>query len=231
MSAAPPFASVWFDCDSTLSSLEGIDELARRRPGLFARIAALTHAAMDGQRALQDVYGERLRLIAPTRAEVDALAEQYVATLVPGARATAAALHRCGKVVGIVSGGLRPAVLGVAQALGIDVQHVHAVDVRFGDDGSYRDFDLTSPLARAGGKRELMASLPAHLRPCAFVGDGSTDLETRGTVDLFVGFGGIVRRPAVEASADTYVTTPDLRAVLDAVLTAAERQRAGVAAG
>lgn len=223
MTAARPFRSVFFDCDSTLSSLEGIDELARLRPGLFAEVVALTDAAMDGRRSLETVYGERLRLIAPTRAEVEALGARYVETLVPGAREVITALHRLGKTVGVVSGGLRPAVLHVARALGVRDEHVHAVDLHFDAAGNYQTFDEASPLARAGGKRELMATLPSDQRPCAFVGDGSTDLETRGTVDLFVGFGGVVRRAQVQAGADAYVSEPGLHRILDLVLTASEQ--------
>src|SRR5690606_32733631 len=148
--ARAPFASVWFDCDSTLSTIEGIDELARARPECAAAIAELTRRAMDGAIPLQQVYGERLRRIAPTRAEVEALARRYVATLVPGARETVAALRRLGKTVGIVSGGLRPAVLAVAHELSIPAEHVHAVDVRFAADGGYAGFDAGSPLARSG---------------------------------------------------------------------------------
>ena len=37
-----------FDCDSTLSSIEGIDELARLAgPSAFKEVEALTHAAMN----------------------------------------------------------------------------------------------------------------------------------------------------------------------------------------
>ena len=39
---------IFFDCDSTLSSIEGIDELARLR-GVEERIVTLTNAAMDGK--------------------------------------------------------------------------------------------------------------------------------------------------------------------------------------
>ncbi|MEY4925035.1 MAG: Phosphoserine phosphatase, partial [Verrucomicrobiota bacterium] len=41
---------VIFDCDSTLSAIEGIDELARLRgPALFAQVEAQTTAAMEGK--------------------------------------------------------------------------------------------------------------------------------------------------------------------------------------
>ena len=40
---SPPFASVYFDCDSTLSRLEGIDELVRLAGGpAQAEVEALT---------------------------------------------------------------------------------------------------------------------------------------------------------------------------------------------
>jgi phosphoserine phosphatase len=40
---------ILFDCDSTLSAIEGVDELARLRgPDCFAEIEAMTYAAMGG---------------------------------------------------------------------------------------------------------------------------------------------------------------------------------------
>ena len=43
----PKFGAICFDCDSTLTRIEGIDELARRRAAA-AEITRLTAAAMDG---------------------------------------------------------------------------------------------------------------------------------------------------------------------------------------
>jgi phosphoserine phosphatase len=67
------FDVVCFDCDSTLSRIEGIDELARQH-GLFDKVAALTDAAMNGELALEDVYASRLDLIRPNQASIDWLA-------------------------------------------------------------------------------------------------------------------------------------------------------------
>jgi phosphoserine phosphatase len=55
----PRFDAVCFDCDSTLTRIEGIDELARRA-GCATEIAALTEAAMNGAVALEEVYARRL---------------------------------------------------------------------------------------------------------------------------------------------------------------------------
>jgi len=57
--AAPPYGTIAFDCDSTLSTIEGIDELAALiGVGVDgAEIAALTERAMAGEIALEEVYG------------------------------------------------------------------------------------------------------------------------------------------------------------------------------
>jgi phosphoserine phosphatase len=224
---ALPLRSVFFDCDSTLSRIEGVDGLARALPeAARVEIARLTTAAMDGELPLEDVYARRLQAIAPTREAVVELGDLYVAAVVPGAQEAVARLRALGKTVGIVSGGLLPAVEKLARHLGIDLAHVHAVGVRHDAQGRWLGFDRGSPLVRAGGKRTLLASLPRALRPLAFVGDGMTDLEAAPAAERFVGFGGVVRRERVAAGAGHYVTAADLRAILPHVLTADELAQA-----
>lgn len=204
------FASVVFDCDSTLVTVEGIDQLS----GPFRdQIQALTDAAMDGFVPLEDVYGRRLEIIRPTRARLEEVAREYVDTLVPHARETVAALRWLGKTVRIVSGGLRPAVLAVAVELGLRPDDVAAVDISFDDDGEYAGFDTRSLLARAGGKEVVLRAwdLP---RPALLVGDGATDLEARPAVDAFAAYTAVVERPLVVARADYVLREPSLAAVL-----------------
>ncbi len=121
----PRFRTVIFDCDSTLSAIEGIDELAA---GHREAIAALTDAAMRGEVPLEAVYGQRLELIRPNRDSVDALAAQYIAAAVPDAHATIQALLERGVRVKILSGGLRQAILPFAAWLGVAADDVAAVD-------------------------------------------------------------------------------------------------------
>ena len=206
-----PFRTVVFDCDSTLSAIEGVDELAGARR---AEVAALTDAAMRGEIPLEDVYGRRLALIQPTRAQVEALGARYVDTLVPDARAVVGALRGAGVAVRVMSGGLHPAVLAVATALGLAPGDVGAVPVTFDDEGRYADFDAASPLARAGGKLALLAewrrSLPG---PVMLVGDGATDLEAAPAADLFVAFAGVADRAAVTAQAPVVIRANSLAPV------------------
>lgn len=85
MSIQGKFHAVCFDCDSTLSRLEGIDELASRH-GRMSEVAGLTEAAMNGSLSIDDVYAKRLSIVRPDREAVAWLGERYVEELVPGAR-------------------------------------------------------------------------------------------------------------------------------------------------
>ena len=81
---APPFAAVYFDCDSTLSSIEGVDELLQfADPTLRQEIAELTAQAMDGSRPLAEVYETRLQRLAPRRDQLDEVGGHYVQNVVP----------------------------------------------------------------------------------------------------------------------------------------------------
>lgn len=215
-------AAVVFDCDSTLSAIEGIDELAAGRRD---EVEALTEAAMRGDVPLEAVYGRRLELIRPTRAALDELAAKYVERIVPDAAEVIGALSFEGIDVRIMSGGLRPAVLAVAHALGVAEERVAAVDIHFDGDGAYAGFDHRSPLARAGGKREVMSVWRQEIGgPVMMVGDGATDLEARGVADLFVAYAGVVHRTAVVSAADVVVHSHSLAPVLPLAL-AGERPR------
>jgi phosphoserine phosphatase len=215
-------AAVVFDCDSTLSAIEGIDELAA---GCRDEVEALTESAMRGEVALEAVYGRRLELIQPSRAALDGLARLYVERIVPDAADVVAALGFEGIDVRIMSGGLLPAVVAVAQALGIAEAKVAAVDIHFADDGVYRGFDHRSPLARGGGKREVMQLWRQEIGgPVMMVGDGATDLEARGVADCFVAYAGVVHRAQVVAAADIVVRSHSLAPVLPLAL-AGERPR------
>lgn len=215
------FRSIVFDCDSTLAAIEGIEELAT---GHADEVRALTRAAMEGSIPLEEVYGRRLELIRPTRERVDALGREYVDALVEDARETIAALLRLGKEVRVLSGGLRSPVEALARELGIPSEAVAAVGIRFAPDGAYLDFERDSPLARGGGKVEVLRAwdLP---RPVLLVGDGATDLETRPVVDAFAAYMGVEFRPAVAEGADVVLRARTLAPVLALAADAADRAR------
>jgi phosphoserine phosphatase len=197
---------ICFDCDSTLSAIEGIDELARvRGPEVFARVEEQTREAMDGKIPVEAVFGRRLAVIRPAQADVAAVGRQYVEQIEPTARATVAKLKVGGWTPIIISGGFRPIIAPLAAHLGIT--RIEAVDLYFDAAGNYAGYDEKFPTTRSGGKPEIVRALKAELRPVrlVMVGDGVSDLETKPDVDLFVGFGRYAERPKVKAGAAAFV--------------------------
>ncbi len=216
--------AAFFDCDSTLSAVEGIDLLARRA-GVAGQVVPLTTAAMEGSLMLEQVYAKRLELIKPTHEDVTWLGAQYVAQRAAGAAETIAALHALGWQVHVISSGIREAVLALAADLSIPAERVHAVEVYFDAAGRYRDFDRASPLTRAGGKAAACRTLMTRLDSAVMIGDGVTDLEAAEANVPVVGYGGIARRERVAAQAWKYVDAPSLTAVLDVILGPADHAR------
>ena len=206
------FDIICFDCDSTLSKIEGIDELARR-VGLGDEMAKLTDAAMNGIVPLEAVYQQRLSLIRPDQASIDWVADLYITEIVAGVQEVFNTLQAQGKEVHIISGGLRQAILPLAAYLNIPATHVHAVDVYFNEDGSYRDYEQTSPLARTGGKAEVVSALKGD-KNVVVIGDGKTDMEAKQAGAFVIGFGGVVNRQIVQELSDIYIFETNLTTVL-----------------
>lgn len=211
------FDIVCFDCDSTLSHIEGIDELAKQA-GVGPEMVELTNLAMDGKVTLQEVYGKRLSLIRPNLQAIDALGDLYIEQRVDGVTEVFAKLLDAGKQVHIISGGIRQSILPLAAQLGLPPENVHAVALIFDEHGQYQDFDQSSPLARSGGKAEVCQLLSKGKDSMVMIGDGQTDLESKQAGAWFVGFGGVVTRPAVKAGADEFIEGSSLLPLLNIVL-------------
>lgn len=222
------FDLIFFDCDSTLSAIEGIDELARFK-GKEWRVGVLTEKAMNGDLDLSEVYGKRLQAIRPTRGQLKAIEERYWETMVPDTEAVIAALRFLGKQVFVVSGGLAEPVRGFAKRLGVPPEHVRAVELEYNELSgnwwqyhqpetrhrqTYLDYD-EGPLTASSGKPAIIQSLAhgKHGRRL-MIGDGVSDLATKPFVDLFVGFGGVVAREKVKNEADAFVHINSLAPIL-----------------
>ncbi|CAM2863971.1 HAD-IB family phosphatase [Rariglobus hedericola] len=196
-----------FDCDSTLSSIEGIDELARvRGPEVFKRVEEMTNEAMDGKISVEAVFGRRLEIIQPEAKHVAQIGQHYIDTVEPDAKAVIAQARAADWTVMIISGGFRPIIRPLADFLGIE--RVEAVDLFFDEAGRYTGFDESYPTTRSGGKPEVITRLKSELKPdkVVMVGDGASDLETKPVVDLFVGFGRYMAREKVKRESAAFIT-------------------------
>ena len=222
-----PFSVTIFDCDSTLSAVEGIDELATE-PDHREAIAELTDSAMAGDIPLEDVYGERLSLLQPTRGDIVSVRDRYKANVVPDAKAVIAALAEADNETWVVSGGLAGPVLEFATWLGVDPARVKAVEAHFdpfeGDwwepavghrkgKARYADYDKSDLTCSEGKADVIQANVTTRGRKL-FVGDGASDLAAADAVDLFVAYAGVIDRPSVTDAAPIVITSPTLSPIL-----------------
>ncbi len=217
-----PFPVTLFDCDSTLTAVEGIDELPADT-ATQAEVASLTESAMDGQVALEDVYGRRLALLNPTRAQIRDVKSRYKAAAVPDAKQTIAALNHAGTEPWIISGGLKEAVSEFATWLGVSPDNVRAVDTEFdpltGDwwqgetDPCYADHEH-GHLTTTAGKADVIRAAVKTPGRRLLIGDGVSDLAASTDVDLFAAYAGVVSRPTVTDHAPVVITSSSIAPVL-----------------
>jgi HAD superfamily phosphoserine phosphatase-like hydrolase len=199
---------LFIDCDSTLSTIEGIDELAHAGgEELFARVVALTHAAMNGEVPLDEVFPRRMELIRPDRASCESVAGLYKKTIVSGVPELIRAVKAEGWLPVILSGGFAPLIRPLAEELGI--AHVEAVPLFLNEDGSYKGYEKDYPTTRNLGKNEVIREWKVAMLPerVVMIGDGISDMETMPDVDRFIGFGGVVARAKVKGGCDHWLTS------------------------
>ena len=222
------FDLIFFDCDSTLSTIEGIDELAKLK-GKEGRVGLLTDKAMNGELDLSEVYGKRLKAIRPTHGQLKAVEERYAETIVEDAQEVIKALQFMGKQVYIISGGLVDAVRGFGRRLGVAPENIRAVELEYNElsgqwwnyheaqtkhQRSYLEY-VEGPLTISTGKPEIIRELTGQQKGRRFmIGDGSSDLATRPFVELFVGYGGVVSREKVKTGSDVFIESASLAPVL-----------------
>ncbi|MCU0497333.1 MAG: HAD-IB family phosphatase [Anaerolineae bacterium] len=222
------FDLIFFDCDSTLSTIEGIDELAKLK-GKELRVGILTQKAMDGELDLKEVYGKRLSAIRPTRGQLKAIETLYYETIVPDVEAVLEALRFLEKQVFIISGGLMEPVRGFGKRLGVPSENIRAVELEYDElsgewwryyepQTQHRQTYLAyneGPLTVSTGKPEIIQELSqGKYGRRLMVGDGASDLATRSVVDLFVGFGGVVSREKVLQGSDLFIHSASIAPIL-----------------
>ncbi len=216
-----PVPAIIFDCDGTLSMIEGIDELAKHN-GVTAAVQALTAQAMGSTGIHPELYQQRLKLVYPRQEQVQALGRDYFKHLVPDVQHIIRILQRLQKTVYIVSAGLSPAVRIFGDMLQIPQENIFAVDIHFDAKGQFIDFEKTSPLVYRHGKRDIVNRLKLLHADIIHVGDGLNDFVTYDLVTRFIGYGGVFYRENIASQCQYYIRSLSMAPLLPLVLTQAE---------
>ena len=200
--------AVCFDVDSTVIAEEGIDVLADYL-GMGEKVAELTAQAMGGSMKFQDALAMRLKLLQPSKAQIERCLEERPLVLTPGITSLVQALKDAGKDVYLVSGGFRIMIEPIAEHhLGLDkVKNLYANTIKFDWDGFYDGFDDTEPTSADMGKPKALEQIKEAngYKTMVMVGDGATDAQAKPPADAFIGFGGVVERQKVKDIACWFV--------------------------
>lgn len=212
---------VIFDCDGTLTSIEGIDVLAENN-GVSEKVKNLTSVAMGQSGINPQIYKERLDLVYPSERSTLRLGQHYIQNCIPDTQEVIKLFQRLNKSLYIVSAGLYPAVALFADFLKIPRSNIFAVPIHFNENGEFIDYDHQSPLITSMGKKDIVNQLKPLHHQMAYLGDGLNDLAAKDLVSRFIGYGGIYYRENIRAASDYYITAPFLAALLPLILTAEE---------
>lgn len=216
-----PIDAVVFDCDGTLSSIEGINEIASQN-GAYERVKALTETAMNTTGLNAHLYEQRLALVKPNQKQLIALGESYYKQQTPDAHEVIRALQQLGKKIYITSAGLYPAVLEFGLRLDIPTENIFAVPIFFDTNGAFSHYDDSSPFIDVNGKHQVVAEIKKRHPRIVYVGDGMNDVCVKDLVIRFVGYGGAYFRENIAAHSDFYIHTPSMTPLLPLCLTALE---------
>ncbi|MFQ5486971.1 MAG: phosphoserine phosphatase SerB [Gammaproteobacteria bacterium] len=183
------------DMDSTLISIECIDEIADFT-GLKPQVSAITEAAMRGEINFETSLQQRVALLKGLPMEVlDRVYEERL-RLNPGAEALIEGLRARGIPFALVSGGFTVFTERLRQRLGLDFTLANELEIEN---------------AKAAFLRELCQRLAIEPLQAIAVGDGANDLEMMRHAGLSVAYHA---KPAVQSQAAMAIDHSGLDAIL-----------------
>jgi phosphoserine phosphatase len=204
------FRLVAMDMDSTLITIECIDEIADMQ-GLKAQVSAITEAAMRGELDFSASLTQRVALLEG----LDATALERVyderLRLSPGAEAMLAGVKAAGLKTLLVSGGFTFFTDRLQQRLGLDYAHANVLEVREGKLTGKVVGGIVDALEKKHTVERVCAELGISPQQAIVMGDGANDLQMMGIAGLSLAFRA---KPVVRAHATVALNFSGLDALL-----------------
>jgi len=193
------FGLVAMDMDSTLITIECIDEIADFC-GLKAEVSAITEASMRGE--IKN-FNESLTARVALLKGLDASALEHVFSerlrLSPGAQAMLAGAKAAGLRTLLVSGGFTFFTERLKAQLGLDFACANTLEIVDGKLTGKVTGEIVNASVKARTVRKTCAKLGIAPSQAIALGDGSNDLEMMAAVGLSVAFRA---KPVVRAAAN-----------------------------
>jgi phosphoserine phosphatase len=204
------FKLVAMDMDSTLITIECIDEIADMQ-GLKPQVAAITEAAMRGELDFAASLARRVALLEGLDAAALARVYEERLRLSPGAETMLAGVRAAGLKTLLVSGGFTYFTGRLQGRLGLDYAHANVLEVREGKLTGKVVGGVVDALEKKRTVERVCAELGIAPREAIVMGDGANDLQMMGIAGLSVAFRA---KPVVRAQADVALNFSGLDALL-----------------
>ena len=206
--AAPPRLLV-ADMDSTMITVECIDELADYA-GVKPQVARITERAMRGELDFAASLRARVALLAGLHEDVLARCHDERVRITPGARTLVRTLRARGVRTMLVSGGFTFFAERVAAEIGFDACRAN----RLGISAGKLDGTVAEPILGAEAKRAALLGEGFDPAAAIAIGDGANDVPMLEAAGFAIAYHG---KPAAIVAADAAVRFGDLTAVLHAL--------------
>jgi len=205
------FGLICFDMDSTLITIECIDELADFA-GKKEEVSAVTEAAMRGEIDYRESLRRRLSLLAGLDARVLARVYGERLLLSPGARELLEAAQNAGLRTAILSGGFTYFTERLRIELGFDFATSNELEISGGKLTGRVAGDIVDAAAKAHHLARLTDELGLKKEQVIACGDGANDLLMMAQAGLSVAFHA---KPATRAKADVAINFGGLDSLLN----------------
>jgi len=205
------FGLICFDMDSTLITIECIDELADFA-GKKEEVSAVTEAAMRGEIDYRESLRQRLALLAGLDARVLARVFGERLLLSAGARELLEACQNAGLRTAILSGGFTYFTERLRIELGFDFATSNELEISGGKLTGRVVGDIVDASAKAHHLARLTDELGLKKEQVIACGDGANDLMMMAQAGLSVAFRA---KPATRAKADVAINFGGLDSLLN----------------
>lgn len=177
-----------FDMDSTLITIECIDEIADYA-GRKAEVAAITEAAMRGEIAnFEESLRRRVALLEGLPATVLARVYEERVRLSPGAEALIVAAHAAGLKMLLVSGGFTYFTERLAPRLGIEFSRANLLEIVHGRLTGRVLGEVVDAEVKRRVLEETCAAIGCTPAQAIAVGDGANDLKMMSVAGVSVAY-------------------------------------------
>ncbi|CAJ5591899.1 phosphoserine phosphatase SerB [Burkholderia pseudomallei] len=182
------FGLVAMDMDSTLITIECIDEIADFC-GLKAEVSAITEAAMRGEiKDFNESLTRRVALLAGLEASALERVYEERLRLSPGAESMLAGVKAAGLKTLLVSGGFTFFTERLKARLGLDFAHSNTLEIVDGKLTGKVVGEIVNADVKARAVRETCAALGIEPARAIVIGDGSNDLKMMAAGGFSIAF-------------------------------------------